>query len=596
MNEYNEFRLTLGADDSNPGQWKVQIIKSPADFVIGKKETFKPGFTRTQLKLLRNRNGWPNLNELKQIGDTVWQTVMAGSIADAFRLSLEKSLKYDKRGMRVSLSLLSQDDEVLADDAVSISELPVEAIYENKLSFLATDIKTPFSRGLQIEPDIEPFEVSLPLRMLVVVATPKDKPEAKASEEVDAIKKALGNLIEEGGPIQLDFCVPATRRELSRRLQQASPYHILHFIGHGGFGIVENDPSEQPHICLEREDTSKSDPINSDLFLAMLLNSHVRLLVMTACSSAAPSPDKVPYDTIAFDGMAQRILGHPNGKVSAAVAMQFDLESEAAVIFTGSFYQNLLNPDKSLDEVVTQARYEISVATGLGPGHRAWITPVIYWRCKGGKVFDIKAVSKSNDEETLKKLLIWETRIEAYRVPLERSSKQMMNQPLEVRQLLANDIRYYLGKITEAQKERAKLLGETIQLWGGNVKSGQEISCPVILRLLITRPIDVVEMHVQYDPAKVSYAGYVRGRDAVGGDLIVEQKPPDMIRMFLNNPSGGQSWTPHKYELAHLKFKAAADLKPSITDLRVKSFKVSHNAAALPFAALNGVLFIEEPT
>jgi hypothetical protein len=593
MTEYSEFRLLLTPDVTNPGHWRAEIRDSPDTNLIGETVSFRPSFTRDQLQLLRDRNGWPNLDELRGIGGAVWESVMGGIMGKYFKLSRHKALDLDKRRMRLRLVLHAQDEEVVENGGVRISELPVEAIYEATLSFLATDLNTPISRGLDKEPNVEPLNVGLPLRMLVVVSTPSDKSPALAADEVKAIKDALGDLTEEGGPIQLDFCEPPTRNELLRRLQD-KPYHILHFIGHGAFGVVENDPSQRPHICLVREDNGKSDPLDAETFLAMVRNTQVRLLLMTACSSAAPTPDRMPYGVSAFDGLAQRLMLDPSGKLAAAVAMQFDIESPAAVIFTHSFYKNLLNADRSLDEIVTQARLDISVAPKMGTGHRAWVTPVVYWRCKGGKVFDINPVIKPLDEESLIKLQKLNTAIEIWRVPLKKLTDLMQGLPPDVRRLMADDVKFYQDKIVEAQKERAALMGETLQLWGGNVKAGQEVDCRVVLRLLTHRQIDSVEMTVRYNPEKVSYVSNAPGGDFAGGPLVVEQKAADTIKLTLVNPTGGRSLEPGKYEIALLRFKAAPDLRQEMTDLKVESLKVTRGLSALPLKGLHGVIFIDE--
>ncbi|MFX7090586.1 CHAT domain-containing protein, partial [Acinetobacter baumannii] len=83
------------------------------------------------------------------------------------------------------------------------------------------------------------------------------------------------------------------------------------------------------------------------------------LVVITGCSTAALPPPiaGAPYGTTAFDGIAQRLVSPGSlSFVSAVVAMQFDLESAAAVSFSGKFYGTLLNPGTTIDEAVTAAR------------------------------------------------------------------------------------------------------------------------------------------------------------------------------------------------------------------------------------------------
>ena len=112
----------------------------------------------------------------------------------------------------------------------------------------------------------------------------------------------------------------------------------------------------------------------------------MRLVVLSACSSAAPTPKQVEETVSPFEGVAQKLITGNSG-VSAVVAMQFDLENKAAVEFSKSFYSHLLKPGLSLDEIVTMGRKAIMVS--LDAGHRAWVNPVLYWRSKGCKVFEL---------------------------------------------------------------------------------------------------------------------------------------------------------------------------------------------------------------
>ena len=59
MAEYSEFRLQLTPDLTNPGHWKAEIKDSPDKDLIGETASFKPIFTREQLKLLRDRTAGP---------------------------------------------------------------------------------------------------------------------------------------------------------------------------------------------------------------------------------------------------------------------------------------------------------------------------------------------------------------------------------------------------------------------------------------------------------------------------------------------------------------------------------------------------------
>ena len=184
-----------------------------------------------------------------------------------------------------------------------------------------------------------------------------------------------------GGLLKLDIYEQPTRDELADRLKSSD---IFHFIGHGGFAVMGSDPTSQAHVSLIRPDTNESDYLFASDLANMLNNTEVQLVVFTACTSSESTPDEGPFRIGAFDGMAQRLLSGVRG-VTAAVAMQFDMEAEAAVAFSKKLYKHLLDADKTLAEVVTLARSAVSICKGVG--HRAWVTPTVYCRCEGGHVF-----------------------------------------------------------------------------------------------------------------------------------------------------------------------------------------------------------------
>jgi hypothetical protein len=392
MADFNEFRIQVRADYPEPGWWDIQLVACPIRGLPGPKGKIQPKFTRRQLRRLRSRHGWPNRGELEQIGSTVWKSLMTPDLAAAFRNCLQRSHEQGK-GLQITVVTLGseQRDEgsLTVDDPVRLAELPVEALYDEQQGFLATDLNSPICRGLQTEPDRVPAQTKLPLRVLVAVATPTDKPPARAEEEVRAICCALDPLTGPGNPLELDIYEQPTRSGLVGRLQSC---HIFHFIGHGGFDVVGSDPTSQAYITLVEENGTESDPLNAYDLSNILRNTEVQLVVFTACASAAAMPDEEPYPTGAFDGMAQRLVSGISG-VTGTVAMQFDMEADAAVTFSQAFYQHLLEPDRTLVEAVTLARKRVSVRMGLG--HRAWVTPTVYCRGQGGRVFGLAVPDKT---------------------------------------------------------------------------------------------------------------------------------------------------------------------------------------------------------
>ena len=65
--------------------------------------------TRTELNLLRDRDGWPNLANLRRIGKAVWQSMMLPGAEVAFEGSLEIARQH-KKGLRLVLTLQGEDN------------------------------------------------------------------------------------------------------------------------------------------------------------------------------------------------------------------------------------------------------------------------------------------------------------------------------------------------------------------------------------------------------------------------------------------------------------------------------------------------------
>ena len=109
--------------------------------------------------------------------------------------------------------------------------------------------------------------------------------------------------------IWVRWCIPGTKAAFRNALK-FNP-HILHFVGHGGFEVALDGYPSQGFLCFQGED-DLSDPMTADDLAVLLRNSSVRLAVMTACSSAKPAPMNPaglnPYDTLAFEGVAQKLV------------------------------------------------------------------------------------------------------------------------------------------------------------------------------------------------------------------------------------------------------------------------------------------------
>lgn len=584
MTDFEEFRVVLTPELGAGGTWKVDIAKCPLPNYIRPVGTVNATMTRDQLRQLRSRTGWPDPARLRGIGDAVWNSVMSAEAAAAFEASLQHAVANDKN-LRIVCVL--RGDEAAARDPqqLQVTELPVEALYSDAHSYLATDRRTPVSRSLAQMPDRPPERTALPLRVLVLVATPTDKPKAEAANEAAALREVLDDE-NVTGVVEADIVENPTRQDLSRRLAQEK-YHILHFIGHGGFGIVGNVATPRPHLCLVRApDDLESHPIDAETLAMILRSTSVRLVVLTACSTAAPTPNEGedPLGAGAFEGIAQQLVAGVSG-VTAAVAMQFDLETNAAVEFSRSFYKNFLQPDLGLDEVVTQARMDL--VTLLDAGHRAWITPVVYWRCEGGKVFEFEAARRVLDAEALAALRDVDIQLQTYRRQLDDIAAQPQHLQAAVDSLRQDWIR----RTEDLYQKRGELLGESVRVVGCDAKPGENARCRILLRTRQQGRIDLVTLTIVYPPDILTYVASSRGDHA--GPPAVAVDVPGKLRVILDRTSGDDRWPEGEYELGVIEFAVAEDAVAAPIDLQVETAEVRRNRRRREFATVDGVVFIE---
>jgi hypothetical protein len=583
MTDFDDFRVSLTPDLQTRGTWKVHLDECPLEALAGLKGGVQPGVTREQLMQLRSRYGWPDSAKLRMIGQSVWQSLMTPGLKEAFVACFEYSQNANRR-MRLVVSMVGDEPEPAGPGQISFHELPLEALYFDQMGFLAPNLVTPVSRSLNYKSYREPHRVALPLRILVVVATPEDKPPANMQDEKDAIQEALEELTARGA-VELKFCEPPTKAQLREWLRQKR-FHVLHFIGHGGFDIVGDDPSPRPHLCLEHAN-GQSDPLDAETLEMPLLNSDVRLVVLTVCSSAAPTPDEEPYHARAFDGVAQRLVSGVSG-VSAVVAMQFDLESEAAVTFSSTFYDNLLKPDRPLDEIVALCRQDLAVQ--MNAGHRAWVTPVTYWRSKGGKVFELDGTKVAHDEQTQKKLTEIDTILGAF---LENLT-EVKSLPPEEQDAAAPWVARLQQKVDELQQQRGQLLGETLRLRGGPVTAGGTIQCRLTLQLRTPAQIGTVSVRVRYPSDKVEFGGASTGANIPpGNDLLVgENQSAGILTLLLQDASHGGEWGPDEFELGMLNLRVQTGVTDPFLQLSVIDAKVQRDGVDTPFEAVDAVLYL----
>ena len=567
MRTYDEFRVVVTPSVApGPAQWTVRVEDCALPQFVGKTATVQPVMTRAQLADLRRGNVWNDLQKLRQIGDAVWSSTLAPPIDACLHASIALA---QQAGRGVRLVMVRQGDEAVAPppDGVSVAELPIEAL-SNGGQFLALDDLTPVSRGLQVRADRSPELIQPPLRVLLVVAKPADKAPAQVDQEAAAIRQTIEAL---GPEISLRHCPTGTYEEF-RQVVDAHDPHVVHFCGHGGYSTVGDDPTPRPHLCFVRPDDKNTNAIDADTLAVKLKNRAVRLVVLTACAGAAPGPAGGPYWPGALEGIAQRLVLGPSG-VSAAVAMQFDLEEDAAVAFSRAFYGKLLEPGCSLDEAVTHARMEISQVKQVG--HRAWVNPVVFWRCTDGQVFKI---APGIDPASVEALRLAQVELDA--------NLHFLSAP----GLTAPMAGFVLEKVAAVESRRAELHRQCVRLSPETAPPGGPLRLRILLRTRTAGTVDQVRFRVAWplDP------GAVVAEAVAGVPAPALARDGNVHRVIVDQASGGAEWPAGEREIGVLSLAAPAQPGPGLLRPELLDAEITRAGGSVRLTALAPILFVHQ--
>jgi hypothetical protein len=368
--EYLNFDLELGPRGEG---YVARVRASPVGEASGAFSLpFTPeGLENVVLRLGRSRTTVRRLGSrqdelVKGFGSSLYDAVFAGEVGTSLRRSIDEAARQSK-GLRIRLHL---------EDAPELGDVPWELLYVPGLSrHLVLSSATPLVRYLGLPGTPRPLRVEGPIRVLLVVSAPSDVVQLDAANEVALIEAATADL-RQAGVIALDSMAGASLRELQRRLRRAE-YHVLHFIGHGGF----DDAAGEGVLAFEDE-AGRSHLVRTS-HLGTILADHntLRLAVLNACEGARSSV------TDPFAGVAPGLIRQG---IPAVIAMQFEVTDTAAAIFGHEFYLALADGCP-----VDQAAAEARKAMYASDCDVEWATPVLYLRASDGRIFDTSSIDRS---------------------------------------------------------------------------------------------------------------------------------------------------------------------------------------------------------
>lgn len=304
---------------------------------------------------------------VQEFGRSLFDALFAGNVRSLYDAGRREAVC---RGLGLRLRLCIQAPELAA--------LPWEYLYDvRQESYLCLSKQTPLVRYLNLSQSTQALSVTPPLRILGMVASPSDQDALDQQPEQRRVREALKDLIEKR-LVELTWLTGQTWRDLQRVLRRDGPWHVFHFIGHGGF-----DERRQEGVIAFATEEGKTDPLSATQVGTLLADhSSLKLVVLNACQGATSDMSDLFSSTAAT--LARR-------GIPAVLAMQEEITDRSALELTRSFYEALAD-GLSVDAAVADARQAINLG---GSNSLEWGTPVLYLRASVGVLFDLTEQSSS---------------------------------------------------------------------------------------------------------------------------------------------------------------------------------------------------------
>ncbi|GIK73389.1 MAG: hypothetical protein BroJett021_23770 [Chloroflexota bacterium] len=241
---YLDFDLQI--DEVGDASYRAAVLTSPA----GQAEAvFDLPFSALEIENFFLRTGRPRqgvrrvnspeMNEARKFGGRLYEAVFQGNLHACLLRSIDYA-EQREQGIRLRLRL-----------PPSLMELPWEYLYDPaRERFLVHSTITPVVRYLDLPQSPKPLTVALPLKVLVVIASPQDYQPLDVEAEWRKIHTAVASLEAQGllqlTRLPLENQQGATLAALQKQLRSGQ-FHIFHFVGHGGF-----DTQTQRACCYSK--------------------------------------------------------------------------------------------------------------------------------------------------------------------------------------------------------------------------------------------------------------------------------------------------------------------------------------------------------
>lgn len=277
------------------------------------------------------------MDKLKHYGARLFKTVLTTQLEQALGQLFE--MGREQGGVRIRLDL---------ERAPALAKVPWEAMFREATDqWYGIDEKSPMLRRISLGGRQKlPVPITGEVRLLIAIAVPQK--DLDAGREIVSIEEEIRKRTSgRGAPISIRPLHAATRQSFEAALADFKP-HIVHFIGHGGFGTRDGDRRGVVHF-VDENNPEGYDAVPSDDLRQLLDSDPPLLVVLNTCEGGRA--DEIDR----YGGTAQNIIRR---SIPYVVAMQYPISDEAALAFSRYFYQRLLE-GAPVDVAVARGRAAI---------------------------------------------------------------------------------------------------------------------------------------------------------------------------------------------------------------------------------------------
>ena len=293
------------------------------------------------------------------VGVRLFDATFSGDIRTAYRTSAAVAAERGK-GVQIALRL----------DAPGLAALPWEALFDSETQAYLC-LKEPLVRHVPAPYSPPALTLTPPLMVLGMISSPAGLPALDVEAERSRLEEALRPHLD-AGRVELHWLDDVTWTGVHDKLLE-DEWHVLHFIGHGGY---DTETDEGVLAFVGRNGRADYVPASRLADLLDEAEPTPRLVVLNSCQSGASGTMDL------FSGTAAA-LAHSG--IHAVAAMQYSISDDAAIAFARGFYKALAH-GRGIDEAVRSGRIGI---LGLSRGTLEWITPVLYLRGEDTHLFDV---------------------------------------------------------------------------------------------------------------------------------------------------------------------------------------------------------------